>query len=70
MKLSEWPVVGEVETLIIIRSPTYSCPKHGNIGEQIINCSIPGHEGNWCQRCWAESLDAAGVHRVTPEQSN
>lgn len=31
------------------------CPKHGTT-EYVIESTIPGHEGVWCQLCWLESL--------------
>ena len=49
---------------LVISNPKYYCPKHGNIGPAIIESTMEGHEGRWCQRCWAESLDALGVLRV------
>lgn len=32
-----------------------TCPKHGKT-EYVIESTIPGHEGVWCQLCWLESL--------------
>jgi hypothetical protein len=46
-----------------ITLPQWICQKHGNVGPSVITSDIPEHGGQWCQICWIESLDAAGVHR-------
>lgn len=32
-----------------------NCPKHG-VHAHVIQSTISGHEGYWCQLCWLESL--------------
>lgn len=41
----------------------YRCPVHG-VTEHVIHSNIPGHEGHWCQICWVDSFEKAGVSRV------
>jgi hypothetical protein len=39
-----------------------TCPKHGKT-EYVIESTIPGHEGVWCQLCWLESLGPSLPYR-------
>lgn len=53
---------------------TVICPKHGE-HEHAIECTIPGHEGVWCQICWIESMGQSLPYRrsnpiTEPEPSN
>lgn len=45
------------------RNPKFECPVHG-ITENVIQSTIPGHEGAWCNICWIDSLERLGVCRV------
>ena len=42
-------LVGSYETWVV------TCPKHGE-HPHAITSNIKGHEGQWCQICWIESL--------------
>ena len=47
----------------------FLCPKHGE-HEHVISSNIKGHEGNWCQICWLESLDRIGIPRVLTAEAD
>jgi len=46
------------------KPPQYVCPIHGDIGEQTLNSTIPGHEMILCLRCYLETLKEIGVCEV------
>jgi len=41
--------LGSYETWVV------TCPKHGE-HPHAITSNIKGHEGQWCQICWVETL--------------
>ena len=47
--MTEATFVGSYETWVV------TCPKHGE-HSHVIQSTIKGHEGQWCQICWIETL--------------
>jgi hypothetical protein len=57
--------VGSYETWVV------TCPKHGE-HPHAITSNIKGHEGQWCQLCWLESLGQPlpAVYKRVPFKEN
>ena len=54
----------DVKKVTLWEMPEYICPKHGDIGTQTLNSTIPGHEAVLCLRCYIEKLKELGVTEV------
>jgi hypothetical protein len=44
-------------TDLIFKMPVFNCPKHGHT-THVIQSTIPDYLGNWCQKCWLDTLGA------------
>ena len=54
-------MTGQNKPKLILGVRTYVCPKHGEIGEQVIKSTVPGHEMVLCQRCFVEKMVEIGI---------
>ena len=50
----------------IFSNTKYTCPIHGEQDGIGIQITIRGIHNDYCVECWKESLDKAGVQKVTP----
>lgn len=49
---------------IVYNEPKHICPVHGEIENNVIASTIPGHEMTLCWRCVLEKLVEIGVQKV------
>ena len=53
-------------------SRNFYCPKHGNLGKenqaQLIESTITGYEGKWCEVCHVEWMDRNLMRVNTPRK--
>jgi len=43
-------------TLDFGKPRVFECPKHGIFNDEVISVTIKGFEGDYCMRCWIETL--------------